>query len=156
MLKGHGGRDRLVGGIELDLLQGGAGDDRLVGGGGGDILEGGAGDDVLSAGKQNDRLVGGDGADRLAGGRQDDRLEGGAGADVFRFVPGDDADRVDDWTPGEDRIDLRAFDFAGRGEVLALAEQAGDDVVIDLGAWEATITLRDADLDDLGRGDLIL
>jgi Ca2+-binding RTX toxin-like protein len=100
--------------------------------------------------------VGGAGADRLAGGKQDDRLEGGAGADVFRFAPGSDADRVDDWTPGEDRIDLRAFDFAGRGEALARASQAGDDVVIDLGAWEATITLLDSDVDDLGRGDFIV
>ena len=51
---------------------------------------------------------------------------------MFRFGPRNGEDRVRDWTPGEDRIDLRAFDFASRAEVLALADQVGDAVVLDL------------------------
>ena len=75
---------------------------------------------------------------------------------MFRFGPRNGEDRVRDWTPGEDRIDLRAFDFASRGEVLALAEQVGDAVVLDLSDERLVVTLLDAALGDLRGSDFII
>ena len=85
-----------------------------------------------------------------------DVLDGGGGTDVFRFRPREGEDRVRDWTPGEDRIDLRAFGFASRAEALAGAEQVGDDVVLDLSGERLVVTLLDAALGDLRGGDFII
>jgi len=137
VLKGGAGNDRLFGGYELDLLQGGTGDDRLSGGSGADILEGR------------------DGNDRLVGGLSTDALEGGAGRDVFVFGARDGDDRIRDWTPDEDRMSLSALGFDSRAEVLALAEQDGDSVVLAL-APGLTVTLVDTDLDGLQGRDLII
>jgi len=80
----------------------------------------------------------------------------GAGADVFRFRPHDAEDRIRGWTSDVDRIDLRAFGFATRAEVLDRAGQAGDDVVIDLSDDRAEITLVDTDLATLHGRDFII
>jgi Ca2+-binding RTX toxin-like protein len=114
-LVGQGGDDALEGWEAPDTLEGGDGDDLLVGLGGGDLLLGGAGDDVLEGGFGNDTLDGGDGADLIVGGHGTDLMTGGAGADVFRFFLTDSggmwfADRITDFTPGEDLIDLSGID----------------------------------------------
>lgn len=79
---------RLQLGAGADSWQGGAGNDQVAGGAGDDTLRGGGGDDVLI-----------DGPGR-------DRLHGGAGADVFVIGGDGELDRIDDFEPGVDRIDL--------------------------------------------------
>lgn len=48
------------------------------------------------------------GNDRLIGGLGNDVLTGGAGLDTFVFLPTDNADRIADFTIGQDHIELRA------------------------------------------------
>nr|WP_269820052.1 hypothetical protein [Azotobacter chroococcum] len=98
VLEGTAAGDRLTGSPLAEILAGGAGDDRLHGAGGDDLLDGGAGRD---------------------------RLAGGSGADVFRIAAREDsyrtesasfADRIVDFDPGEDRLDLSALGFSGLGD----------------------------------------
>ena len=91
---GTGGDDAAPGTAFADRIAGRGGDDRLLGRGGDDRLAGGAGDD---------RLVGGPGRDRLTGGE---------GADSFVFATARHAghDRIRDFAPGEDRLDLSGID----------------------------------------------
>ena len=115
LLVGLDGDDGLEGRAAPDTLEGGDGDDVLGGLGGDDLLHGGAGADRLDGGFGRDTLDGGGGADLIVGGQGSDLLSGGPGADVFRFGYADGgtggaADRIADFAPGEDRIDLGAMD----------------------------------------------
>ena len=65
-----------------------------------DHLQGGAGDVTLQGGAGNDRLVAGAGVTTMWG---------GPGEDVFVFRPGGGLDRIMDFRPGHDRIDLSAY-----------------------------------------------
>jgi Ca2+-binding RTX toxin-like protein len=90
-------------------------DNLIAGGGAADTLEGGAGADELRGGGGSDTLVGGDGDDLIVGGGGCDTLAGGAGADQFRIGAfesgsGASADRILDFAPGEDVIDLSGMD----------------------------------------------
>ncbi|PVZ20158.1 MULTISPECIES: M10 family metallopeptidase C-terminal domain-containing protein [unclassified Pseudomonas] len=85
------------------------GPDTLIGVAADEVMRGGAGDDVLQGG----------------GGR--DVLFGGEGADIFRFTAIDDSyrtpdsshsDRIQDFNPDEDRIDLIGLGFTGLGNGL--------------------------------------
>lgn len=114
-IKGGGGADRLAGGNGRDRIDGGRGHDQVHGFADDDILRGGRGRDTLTGGPGDDRLEGGSGADTLTGGPGDDVIEGGRGrdrligqdgADVFVFAARHGRDRIDDFTPGEDRIAL--------------------------------------------------
>jgi Ca2+-binding RTX toxin-like protein len=118
-LDGRGGDDRLYGNDGNDRLLGGTGNDRLYGGAGRDVLDGQDGDDTLDGGPGSDRLIGGAGRDIFVvtpgaatghGGEDDDdrdTLHFGALAD--RDGPGAGRDVIEDFTRGEDRIDLTAF-----------------------------------------------
>nr|WP_244307269.1 M10 family metallopeptidase C-terminal domain-containing protein [Azotobacter salinestris] len=97
-LEGTEDSDNLQGSPVAEILAGKDGDDRLHGAGGDDLLDGGAGRDTLS---------------------------GGTGADVFRFSARNDSyrtdsegfsDRILDFDPGQDRIDLSALGFTGFGD----------------------------------------
>lgn len=94
---------------------------------------GGAGNDVITGNRAANTLRGGAGADRIDGGRGNDTIDGDAGADVLTGGPGRDifvldtlppgkafADRITDFTPGEDRILLDHIAFAGLGAAGAL------------------------------------
>lgn len=110
-----GGHDLVTGSEGADEISGGAGNDVLFGHGGDDLLRGGNGNDVLWGGEGDDLLRGGVGDDVLIGGAGRDRLVGGPGADVFRFLDVSDslrgrADRIVDFEPGVDVIDLSAID----------------------------------------------
>ena len=148
---GLAGNDPLRGGFGGDRMLGGRGNDWAFGGNGADRIDGGADDDVLKGEASDDELTGGTGVDLLEG-------NGGigGGADAPRFKPHDGGDRIRDWEPGEDRIDVRAFGLASRAEVLARAEQVGDDVVLDLTEERLQVTLLDAELDEVRGSDFII
>ncbi|MGE0798665.1 MAG: Ig-like domain-containing protein [Lautropia sp.] len=88
----------------------------VTGGSGNDVLYGYGGDDVLIGGNGNDNLNGGAGDDRLVGGVGNDTLLGGAGADTFVFdtaLGATNIDRLTDFAPGTDKIELNGLVFAG-------------------------------------------
>ena len=72
----------------------------------GGTVTGTAGDDIITGGAANDTLRGEAGRDILIDGAGRDTLLGGAGADVFVFTPDGELDRIQDFEPGIDRLDL--------------------------------------------------
>ncbi|MFP4274952.1 MAG: M10 family metallopeptidase C-terminal domain-containing protein [Paracoccaceae bacterium] len=169
-LKGAGGDDRLVGGPGNDFLFGQAGDDfifagnshdRLHGAGGNDTMIGGngrdiawmgAGDDLFIDNDQtgrnaHDRVLAGGGDDEIRLGGGNDTATGGDGADTFVFARGFQHDRITDFTPGEDRLEL---DMAlWRGFTPALAPDPGA-VIAATARAEAGGTVL-----DFGHGDAL-
>ncbi|MFK7753713.1 MAG: M10 family metallopeptidase [Sedimentitalea sp.] len=123
VLRGGGQNDTLIAGGDFDRLFGAAGNDKLVAGTGNDVLFGGAGQDKLNGQAGNDTMNGGAGNDLLIGGAGRDIMTGGAGRDTFQFLAASDSpigaqnDIITDFTSGQDRIDLRAFDL----DVLAFS-----------------------------------
>jgi serralysin len=115
-----GGNDVIFGTTRDDQISGLAGDDYIRGGDGNDTLLGNAGDDVL---------IGNSGNDILSGGAGFNILSGGEGRDVFVFETvfvaetkvGDRVSRINDFTPGEDKIGLSRAIFAGLTSNLANA-----------------------------------
>lgn len=105
-IKGGFGNDWILGGNGADKLFGERGADHLQGGFHADVLQGGFGNDTLQGGPGQDTLFGGAGNDRLEAGRGNDQLTGGAGADVFVFQSGGGKNRVSDFTPGVDQLEL--------------------------------------------------
>ena len=85
--------------------------------------------DTLFGNAGANRLNGGAGADTLSGGAGADTLTGGLGADVFQFVSSTASrgDRIADFTPREDRINLSSFmpegTFIGAAAFAGLAGQ---------------------------------
>ncbi len=116
VIRGLGGNDTIGGNGGRDALYGDAGNDTLFGDGGHDLLSGGL---------DNDTLFGGSGDDRLIGGAGNDFLTGGAGSDVFVLngSPGSsNLDRIIDFRPGEDLIELDPAIFAAIGGTLDASE----------------------------------
>lgn len=68
-----------------------------------------AGADLLIGAPGGSRLDGGNGADLLVDGSGADSLRGGEGEDIFVFLPDGSADRILDFDPARDRIDLTGF-----------------------------------------------
>jgi Ca2+-binding RTX toxin-like protein len=101
------GMDFTLDGNDLDnVIAGGAGNDLVMGETGDDTVIGGAGSDIVQGNEGDDLLIGGLGMDYLGG---------GPGADIFKFSSGEsgtgaNADFINDFTPGEDRIDLTGVD----------------------------------------------
>ncbi len=145
-LDGGDGADLLHGGSGFDHLSGGAGRDSLHGEGGGDVLIGNAGHDMLAGNAGGDRLAGGSDNDVLYGGRGNDVLIGGGGRDAMKGGPGHDTfqfnaviqsgvgpslrDRIGDFTPGTDKIDLTRID--------ADTHHSGDDAFTFIGSAHFT------------------
>ena len=89
------GLDKLV---SIENLIGSNYDDKLTGDDHANTLIGGLGNDVL---------IGGGGDDLLIGGPGNNTLTGGAGSDTFLWQQGNTGhDKVTDFTPGSDRLDL--------------------------------------------------
>ena len=118
------GKDRLYGGRGNDELFGGNGKDRLYGGRGNDELFGGNGKDRLYGGKGKDLLYGGNGNDLLIGGGGKDRVWGEGGRDTFRIKRGTGYTIIEDFTDGQDRIQL------GSGRSGLKMKTRGDDVLL--------------------------
>lgn len=97
-------------GNELNnIINGNSGANTLSGGLGKDLLVGADGNDLLFGGDGLDTLQGGNGADLLTGGAGADDLTGGPGADIFAFDTlgtSADQDKIRDFTPGEDILQL--------------------------------------------------
>ena len=148
-LHGGAGPDRLRGGAGGDRLLGGAGGDRLSGGGGRDLIKGAGGVDLLSGGAGGDRLLGGRGADRLDGGPRTDVLFGGPGADVFLLGRKDGRDRIKDFRPGVDRIEVEG---ASGWDALRV-ERRGDDALVK--HRDASLRLEDVDAAELDPDDFL-
>ncbi len=109
----------------------------LIGNSGANRLSGGAGNDILDGRKGNDILT------------------GGSGADVFIFSKGGGRDKVTDFKPGTDRVDLSHLpDVTSFTDLMRNhAYQSGDDVVIRAG--NDTLTLEHVHLKSLTKGDFL-
>lgn len=119
------GNSITVRGVDLVTFHGGRGDDTLdaTAADGPVVAFGGVGADVLTGGAYADRLSGGSGDDEIRGGGGADRLRGDAGEDTFVYkrvsdapiIAGKGRERIGDFTPGEDVIDLSAIDAVPGG-----------------------------------------
>ncbi|WP_263261472.1 type I secretion target [Pseudomonas sp. RIT-PI-S] len=87
-------------------------------------LDGRNSDNLMVGAAANDIISGLGGKDLLDGGAGRDQLSGGVHADVFRFSDRDDSyrtntdsfsDRILDFDPNQDRLDLSALGFSGLG-----------------------------------------
>lgn len=98
----------------IENVRAGTGNDTIFGNAKSNRLEANLGNDLIDGGAGSDTLNGEGGSDRLIGGQGFDTLTGGAGRDLFIFNQNDlaffSADRITDFTRGEDRIDLSAID----------------------------------------------
>ena len=146
----------------IEFVRGGPGDDRIIGSDGDNRLEGRGGDDILVALEGNDRLYGGDGDDILVGiGGRDrpEQLRGGAGDDTF-IILGDGTNTIEDFTNGEDLIDLNEWGIQSHADVLAVTSLApdGNGVWIDLSRYggEGIYLWQYFDIDGLDASDFLL
>lgn len=154
-LRGLAGDDDIDGGDGRDLASGGAGADRIAGGPGSDLILGGPGDDRLEGGAGADVIAGGSGRDRIDGGPGNDTLRGGPGADVFVFAPRSGIDRIADFAPGTDRLDLSAHPgFGSWAEVRSALSSVPGGTVLDLGGG-TLVLLTGIDPARLSAGDFL-
>jgi Ca2+-binding RTX toxin-like protein len=100
----------LTGTGEANVLTGNSAANRIRGDGGNDLLFGGAGPDSLFGGAGRDTLRGGTGTDLLTGGTEADDFVFASAAEAGR---GSARDRITDFEPGVDDIDLRGFMAGG-------------------------------------------
>jgi Ca2+-binding RTX toxin-like protein len=173
---GDGAGNSFTGTGDRDFYDGLGGNDQIAGATGSDRLAGGDGNDMLDGGAGADRLEGGAGADRLKGGLGADRAEGGSGGDIFVFTAVAEShlaairsdgkklmpDRILDFTPGTDKIDLSAIDaVAGTPvndaftyvEITSGFPQAGE---LRLAVYADGTTAVLGDVDGDGRADLYI
>ena len=161
--------DTLAGDGEDNVMKGGDGDDVLYGGpaGGDDMMYGENGDDRLFGGRGNDTLTGGEGNDLLKGGPGNDKLiadgdnmdvlNGGPGEDTFIFFPSNvGGGSIQDFTDGEDKIDLTEFTGISSMEDLERVSH-GDNVRIEVSGADylTTIILSDFDINNLDNSDFM-
>lgn len=154
------GRDKIAGGSGDDILSGETGNDKLLGGRGSDTLHGGDGRDRLVGSQGKDALDGGSGDDRLDGGNGRDILTGGSGSDVFVFADGYGKDRVEDFDPTVDSIQLDSDLWQGNldaSEVLNTYGRVGKNgVVLDFGEGDVLLLRELTTLDGLEEHLVIL
>ena len=107
--------------FSVDLSGNGA---RMIGAGLADTLVGTTGADLISGSAGDDRLYGGAGNDILLDGTGLDVLVGGAGADSFVLSVDAQTDRILDFDPSQDSIDLSAWAFLRNTSQLAIMTTA--------------------------------
>ncbi len=124
--------------IEVDnganFIEAGSGDDRILTYYGSDRIFGQDGDDVLDGGGGRDSIWGGRGNDVIVGGRGKDYLSGNDGADRFIFVDTHGADRIRDFTFGQDTLRINRVNYESFHEIIADAalevEYRADSILI--------------------------
>ncbi|NNU81667.1 hypothetical protein HMH01_14595 [Halovulum dunhuangense] len=104
----------------LDLSRSGS---EIWGGPVPDQLVGTPRDDVLWGLGRSDQLFGDEGDDRLIDGRGRDMLHGGLGEDTFVLIKDGRTDRIADFEPGIDRIDLSDFAYVNHMDDLLIASR---------------------------------
>jgi uncharacterized protein (TIGR01370 family) len=157
-VNGSAGNDTLDGGLGNDSVIGGLDNDRVLGGAGNDRIYGQDGDDRLFGQSGNDVLSGGAGNDQISGGLGNDLLYGGAGHDAFVFAPANGADRVYDFTQGEDRLNLHALGTTLPATLAALS-LTSTGVLLDLtqlGGTGSVLLIGQTDLAAFTAADFIL
>ena len=102
-------------GVNL-VVNGSSGSDVIKAGNTSHTIFGGDGGDQITGGSAVDTIDGGSGDDKITGRGGADILTGGAGADSFRYAfqnqsgLGSDADRITDYSIGEDRLSFSLID----------------------------------------------
>lgn len=169
-LNGSSNRDILNGYKGADLLAGNAGNDILFGGSSSDTLWGGNGADELHGKSGKDSLLGNGGDDVMIGGADGDILTGGIGNDRFVYQKvSDHQDKVTDFNPTQDRIDLRQIldDPAYTSKSLfkdyirLLSGGSGVNVQVDsngysAGGFKSLVTLEGLTVDRLSSSQFVL
>jgi Ca2+-binding RTX toxin-like protein len=114
---GNASNNHIVGNGAANVLSGVGGDDGILGGNGDDHINGGSGNDVLAGGAGKDVLLGGAGDDTISGGLNPDTIATGGGLDTVIFNTGivANVDRITDFSPAFDTIELRIANFAAVG-----------------------------------------
>lgn len=106
--------------------------------------------DILLGSDANDHITGHAGDDILRDGAGQDTLTGGNGADVFAFVSDGTRDRITDFDPTQDRLDLgqldsqfdlHAIEMSGRS--WGVEVRIGDEVIEVYGAGSNSLTPDD-------------
>ncbi|WP_137181277.1 M10 family metallopeptidase [Roseomonas sp. AR75] len=92
----------------------------------------------LLGGAANDSLDGAGGPDMIEGGTGADTLRGGLGADSFVLRHGDGFDRIEDFTPGQDRLVLTGFGLDAAA-VLDIAQGVAGGISIALGGGDGVL-----------------
>ena len=85
--------------------------DTILAPAGGDTVTGTGGDDILVGRGGDDRLNGGAGDDILQDGKGQDTLDGGAGVDLYVLGVDGARDRIQNFDPTQDWIDLSSLPF---------------------------------------------
>jgi serralysin len=85
-----------------------------------------------------DRLEGRGGSDVIEGRAGADTLAGGAGNDLFVIRRGDGLDRIEDFSPGQDRLVLTGFGLDAPA-LLALGVASAQGIAIDLGGGDGVL-----------------
>ena len=120
---------------------------------GADVILGDSDANLIDALGGDDVVNGAEGNDTVNGGAGNDTLTGGAGADLFVIDFENGADVITDFTPREDKIDLKAYGVSAL-ESLTLTDTP-DGVLIDLGTGNS-ITLSGLIIADLATSDFDL
>jgi len=110
-------------------VRGGKDNDFVAGDNDEDQVFGDKGDDIVHGGKLDDYVSGGDGNDTIFGDKGNDTLNGGSGNDVFVFNADSGVDLIEDFTSGEDIMQISSSIFSTAADAVN-AFSAG---VIDLG-----------------------
>ena len=131
------------------------GNDNIAGSNADERIRGGQGNDAIQGGRGDDTIFGDEGNDWISGDEGDDTLYGGAGADTFDFGFDHGNDTIEDFTRGEDLIDLRSLPDVSRFSDLTITAD-GDHAVIDLSdAGGGTIVLKNVSASDLDASDFV-
>lgn len=124
---------------------------------GGEAVSGGALNDLLSGGEGDDVLSGLAGDDILIDGGGSDVLTGGEGADLFMLDADGVTDRITDFEPGLDRLDLSSFGLLYSPDQLSVTP-TDDGAVIRFRDEEIVLTTADGtplSVDDLTPEDIV-
>ncbi|MBP0005237.1 MAG: DUF4347 domain-containing protein [Cyanobacteria bacterium SBC] len=153
ILTGNLGDDIMAGDIGFDTVQGGDGNDLIFGNTDSDILDGSRGDDSLFGGQNDDILFGADGNDWLKGDLGGDILVGGNGNDRFIIVNDGSIDTINDFTTGDDKIDLSNTGFTAENIVL---QPNGDDTWVAVVNTDTVLAIvKNVSFEQLGTEDFI-